>query len=385
MKKLLVITMLVFVFCDSMMSQKLILWDMNSLEKINYKIEYKNVKKKIIKSADIYLKHKSVSVTDREKSFAPDIHHYESIGRYHWPDPENPNGPWIRKDGVVNPDCNKYDKALMIKMRQRVEYLALAYYMTLDDKYYDAATEHIRVWFVNNETRMYPMMEYGQIVPGRNGNKGHDSGLIEMYTVIHPVLESVRLLNNIKKIDNYTYEGLQKWCKAFVVWCDTSSLGRKEKAAQNNHGIALDVTMLNMALFANYKECVDKICKDFLDERLKKQISSDGSMPKEAVRATSYNYHIYNLTHIIDYCIIMESLNKHFYRKNRKIIDRAIDYLLRYVGKQEYWPYKEISNWSKHENELLFQICRLNRLEGASKYKKYQEKSFENLERIINS
>lgn len=39
-------------------AQKLILWDMNSIKNINYKIEYKNVKQKIINKADTYLKQK---------------------------------------------------------------------------------------------------------------------------------------------------------------------------------------------------------------------------------------------------------------------------------------------------------------------------------------
>lgn len=318
------------------------------------------------------------------KTFAPDKHHYESVSIYRWPDPENPNGPWIRKDGVVNPNGNKYDKEVMTQMRHRVEYFALAYYLTLDDKYYDAATEQIKIWFVNNETKMYPMMEYGQITPGRDGNKGHDSGLIEMYPVIHPVLESVRLLNNIKKMDNYTYEGLQTWCKDFVVWCDTSSLGRKEKAAPNNHGIALDVTMLNMALFAGYSECIDRINNDFLELRLKRQIAADGCMPKEAERATAYHYHIYNLTHIIDYCLIREASKYRFYKKNRKIIDSAINYLLSFVGHKDNWPYKEIGDWNKLENELLFQANRMHRLKGAKKYRCYQQFNTNVLSKILN-
>ena len=32
------------------------------------------------------------------------IHDFYSEGDYWWPDPENPDGPYIRRDGVSNPD-----------------------------------------------------------------------------------------------------------------------------------------------------------------------------------------------------------------------------------------------------------------------------------------
>ena len=371
-------------FCLVISAQRLVLWDMEAIENIKNNNECYSVKKNIIKKADEYLTQKAVSVTDREKSFAPDKHHYESISIYRWPNPENPNGPWIRKDGIVNPESNNYDRVLIGKMKSRVEYLSIAYYLTLDAKYYDAATEQIRVWFINKDTYMYPVMEYGQITPGHDGNKGHEYGLIEMYAAIHPVLESVRLLNNITKIDDYTYKEFQKWCKDFVMWCETSELGKKEKNAPNNHGIALDVTMLNMALFAGYSECVDRINNEFMESRIKTQIADDGSMPKEAERATAYHYHIYNLTHIIDYCLIRESLNKHYYKENKKYIDSAVDYLLSYVNNRERWPYKEIGDWNKLESELLFQVNRMHRLKGAKKYKRYQQVNTKVLSKIIN-
>jgi len=63
------------------------------------------------RDADAALQQKPVSVMD--KSMVPpsgDKHDYMSVGPYWWPDPKKKDGlPYIRKDGVVNPERHNYD------------------------------------------------------------------------------------------------------------------------------------------------------------------------------------------------------------------------------------------------------------------------------------
>lgn len=355
-------------------------WNVTGLKKKLQKEQYADIKQNITKKANSYIKKEYLSVTDKEKKFAPDKHYYESMGPYWWPDPKNPYGAYIRKDGVRNPEYKEYDKDRMSEMANRIYYTTLAFYLTHDIRYYEYCIRQLQVWFLNEDTRMHPSLEYGQIIPGKNNNRGRDAGLIEM-RVIHTLLESVRLLNDTKRVDSATYKGLQQWCKDFLLWCENSEIGQKEFAATNNHGTSLDVVMLNMAIFANYKECVNRLSKGFAERRLSVQIGENGMMSAELTRTMAFHYSIYNLSHIVDYCLLQESIGNHFYKKNSKVINSAISYLLQYVGHKDLWEYQEISSdWSNLERNLLMQIYKLRRVKGAKKFY-----DFKSLDLEINS
>lgn len=360
-------------------------WNVKGLKKFIQTAQYEDIRQNIIKKANSYIKKEYLSVTDKAKKFAPDKHYYESMGPYWWPDPNNPNGAYIRKDGERNPEYKEYDKDRMSEMANRVYYTTLAFYLTRDVRYYDYCTSQLQVWFLNEETKMHPSLEYGQIIPGKNNNHGRDAGLIEM-RIMHTIIESVRLLNDTKRMDAVTYKGLQQWCKDFLLWCENSEIGKKEFAATNNHGSSLDVVMLNMAIFANYKECVNRLSKGFEERRLNVQVSENGKMPSELTRTMAYHYSIYNLSHIVDYCLLQESLGNHFYKKNRKVINSAVSYLLQYVGHKELWEYQEISSdWSKLEQNLLMQIYKLRRVKGSKRFYDFKslDLEFNSLEMLL--
>src|SRR5437867_8489598 len=72
------------------------------------------------------------SVTAKQPT-APggDKHDYMSLSPYWWPDPNKPDGvPYMRKDGLVNPERAKYDLDPLDKLTKAVDSLSIAYYMT---------------------------------------------------------------------------------------------------------------------------------------------------------------------------------------------------------------------------------------------------------------
>src|SRR5690242_5806757 len=83
------------------------------------------------KRADDELKTEPLTIVNKPQ--APpsgDKHDYVSMAPYFWPDPSKPDGlPFIRRDGRVNPERNKYDRPLLGKMSQAVGTLGLAYYL----------------------------------------------------------------------------------------------------------------------------------------------------------------------------------------------------------------------------------------------------------------
>ena len=80
---------------------------------------------RVIKAAESYLNEKPVTVTaSQSPRSAGGVHDFFSEGDYWWPDPKNPNGPYVQRDGMTNPDnFVEHRKALM---RLSVEVPALA-------------------------------------------------------------------------------------------------------------------------------------------------------------------------------------------------------------------------------------------------------------------
>ena len=98
-------------------------------------------------------------------------HDYYSLGIYWWPDSSKEDGlPYIRKDGIRNPEYGDYDGPSIRAMANATFPLALAWFYTSDKVYATKAMELLATWFLNPETRMNP-------APGvRTGHSGHYPG-----------------------------------------------------------------------------------------------------------------------------------------------------------------------------------------------------------------
>ncbi|HXT30743.1 MAG TPA: alginate lyase family protein, partial [Vicinamibacterales bacterium] len=70
---------------------------------------------RVLTAADKYLKDAPLTVTaSHSPRSAGGQHDYFSEGDYWWPDPANPDGPYIQKDGLSNPaNFNDHRRALM--------------------------------------------------------------------------------------------------------------------------------------------------------------------------------------------------------------------------------------------------------------------------------
>ena len=62
-------------------------------------------RKRVLSAAERYLGEAPITVTasSSERS-AGGTHDFFSEGDYWWPDPKNPGGPYIQRDGLSNPD-----------------------------------------------------------------------------------------------------------------------------------------------------------------------------------------------------------------------------------------------------------------------------------------
>mgnify|MGYP003693640381 CR=1 FL=1 len=97
-----------------------------------------------------YLSEQPITITaSHSPRSAGGLHDYFSEGDYWWPDPQNPGGPYIQRDGMSNPDnFNDHRRALM-RFSMQVLALAAAWLITRDDRYAKHAATHLRAWFID--------------------------------------------------------------------------------------------------------------------------------------------------------------------------------------------------------------------------------------------
>src|SRR3954470_15491906 len=91
---------------------------------------------RVLKAAKGYLTEAPVTVTAASSPrSAGGKHDFFSEGDYWWPDPANPDGPYIQKDGLTNPDNFVEHRRAMVRLSLIVPAMAAAYKLTRDGKY----------------------------------------------------------------------------------------------------------------------------------------------------------------------------------------------------------------------------------------------------------
>src|SRR5215469_16980528 len=72
---------------------------------------------RVLQGAAKYLKEAPVTVTaSSSPRSAGGKHDYFSEGDYWWPDPNNPDGPYIQRDGMSNPDNFNDHRLALIRL-----------------------------------------------------------------------------------------------------------------------------------------------------------------------------------------------------------------------------------------------------------------------------
>ncbi|MDQ0839280.1 hypothetical protein QFZ54_003064 [Sphingomonas faeni] len=312
--------------------------------------------RQLLKQADAALLRRPGAVTDKT-TLPPsgDRHDYLSIAPYWWPDPTNPQGPYVRRDGVINParDTNSYDRTAIGLLSGDVRVLALAYYYSDDIRYAKKAALLIRTWFLDPATAMNPNANFAQAVRGRED--GRAEGVLDT-SAFQSVVDAVGLLAPSKAITTDEQKALERWFGRYVDWMLTSPNGRAEQAAKNNHGIWFDSQITQYALFARRPDVARKVVDQFAARRISAQMDVDGRLPAETARTRSFHYSIYALTPAYDVAEMAACLGKDLWGykdAEGRGLRKATDYLASYRGQLEKWPYKEIRLEPKELDGLL--------------------------------
>jgi hypothetical protein len=255
----------------------------------------------------------------------------------------------MRKDGVRNPEINKItDRTYLGNLENATRALSLAWFITGDEKYANKSAELLKTWFLDENTRMNPHLEYGQAVPGINTGRG--IGLIETVALTN-IADAAILLQGSKSWTEADHSSLQKWYAQFLNWMLTSKNGRDEHAAKNNHGTWYYVQVIDFSLFTGDNEKAKQLAEES-KKRLDSQLTKEGMQPLELERTNGLGYSTMNLRGWFTAATLAERIgvNLWTYRTSKSAdLRTAFNWLLPYALGEKKWEYQQISRYNKIE------------------------------------
>ena len=296
----------------------------------------------IVEEADAALEQPIANVVD-EGALPPsgDPHDYFSYSTYWWPDPGDPDGPYIWRDGEVNPDRYTSDVSRIEAMADTVTSLVPAWYFTGDVRYAESAAKRLRAWFLDPATRMNPNMRFGQKRRGHNYNS--HSGIIEALRM-RWVVDCAILLESYPGWTEEDANGLRNWFGEFSTWLVESPEGREEAMQPNNHGTWYKYEVVLFSLFGG-KPDLARTHLEQMPALIFGQVFMDGRQPQELIRTRTLSYSIYNARALVG----VGRLGRHldfdlfaFRSTEGRSIRLAIDYLTPFILGEKEWPAMQI-------------------------------------------
>jgi len=343
---------------------------------------------RILKAANQYLSESPITITaSHSPRSAGGIHDYFSEGDYWWPDPQNPGGPYIQRDGMTNPDNFVEHRRALMRLSVQVPALVAAWKLTRDKRYAEHAAAHLRAWFIDPATRMNPMLQFAQAIHGRFTGRG--TGIIDTIHLVE-VARAVEVMEDSGALPAREQEAIKQWFAAYLRWMTTNKNGINERDAKNNHGTCW---VMQVAAFAHLTG--DQKLLDYCRERFKivivpNQIAADGSFPEELRRTKPYGYSLFNLEAMATVCQILSTPKDNlftFETADGRGFRKAMEYMAPFIRDKKAWPLKADvmydDQWPMRQSSLLFAGLALNRSDYLELWKKLPPDS--NVEEVIRN
>ena len=330
---------------------------------------------RVLAAATRYLKEAPVTVTaSSSPRSAGGRHDFFSEADYWWPDPENPKGPYIQRDGMTNPGNFVEHRRAMVRLSLQVPALAAAWKLTRDDRFAAHAARHLRAWFVDEQTRMNPNLLYSQAIQGRMTGRG--VGIIDTVHLVE-VARAISVLADSRVWSAADQSAVREWFSQYLTWMTTHQYGIDEREARNNHGTCW---VMQVAAFARYtgRDDLTRFCRDrYKTVLLPNQVAADGSFPEELRRTKPYGYSLFNLDAMTTVCQIVSTAADDLWRydlPDGRGIRKAVAFLFPYIRNKQAWPYKPDvmyhDEWPMRHPSLLFAGLALNEAAYLDLWKK---------------
>jgi hypothetical protein len=296
---------------------------------------------RILRAAQQYLPLPPVTITAFSSPQSPGgPHDFFSQADYFWPDPKNPDGPYINRDGQSNPANFVEHRKAMVSLSIRMPALTAAWLLTNDFHYAKRAGDHLRAWFVTPATRMNPNLEFAQGV--HRVSKGRSYGIIDTLHLVEVARAASFLGPEAFSADDS--QSVKQWFREYLDWLKSSPNGQKERAALNNHATCWALQASEFARLIADEGTRDEIRQWFKGTLLPYQLGEDGSFPKELERTKPYSYSIFNFDVMAG---LAQSLKGDgvdlttFALPDGRGLCKAAGFLYPYLKDKSAWPYKK--------------------------------------------
>jgi hypothetical protein len=315
---------------------------------------------RILKAATAALDQEPLSITRFSAKLSDGgLHDFYSNGDYWWPNPNTSNGlPYIQRDGQTNPQNFVAHRQELRQLSDAVSALGAAYKITGDDRYAKKAAGLLRVFFLDEKTRMNPSLQFAQAVPGVSPGRG--TGIIDTLHLIE-VPKAIEAMAKSPAFPPEELDGLKKWFADYVTWMRKSKNGNDEANAGNNHAVAYWLQVAVFAEFTADQANLDECRHRFTEVFVPKQMTNDGSFPAELRRTKPYGYSTFQLDNMVTLCQVLSTPEHdlwNFTLPDGRNIHQAVEFMYPYWADKSKWPHKPDvmawDGWPARQPSLLF-------------------------------
>ncbi|MDA9774508.1 alginate lyase family protein, partial [Saprospiraceae bacterium] len=295
-----------------------------------------SVEAKIVSEANRYLLQSPVPITSFTcKRSVGGIHDFYSEGDYWWENPEDPNGPYIRRDGKSNPNNFVEHRKAMRNLNKWVSTLVAAYEMTNNEKYAVHALKHLEAFFINKNTLMNPNLLFAQAIKGKATGRG--IGIIDTIHLIE-VAKAIEKLAASNFLKGEKLLGLKDWFEQYAVWMNSHPYGLKEKDHGNNHSTWWTAQLAAFSHLAQREDLMEVARANF-KKLISSQMDEDGSFIDEITRTKPYIYMLFNLEGYSTLCQIASTEEEDLWNyegKNGGVL-KAWNFMLPFIKDKSKW------------------------------------------------
>jgi len=275
-------------------------------------------------------------------------HDFFSEGDYWWPDSLHPNGPYIQRDGLTNPQNFTAHRLAMIRFSKAVGNLTSAYILTKNTKYSNAAMGHLKAWLLDTATLMNPSLLYGQAITRKVSGRG--IGIIDMIQMVE-VAQSVSVLEKSGLINNKDIIEIKNWFTQYLKWVTTHPYGIDEREAKNNHGTCWVMQVAVFAKLVGDRSLLQYCSKRYKEVLLPGQMAENGSFPLELKRTKPYGYSLFNVDAMATLAHVLSTPKENlfdFVGTGNVSIRKGIEFMFPFIANKASWPYaKDVMYWDE--------------------------------------
>jgi alginate lyase len=343
---------------------------------------------RVLAAAQRYLKEPPITITASTSERSPGgKHDYFSEADYFWPDPKNPHGPYLPRDGFSNPNNFLDHRRFLLRFSVQAPALAAAWRISAENAYAEHTAQHLRAWFIDKSTRINPNLQYAQAI--RGSTTGARYGIIDTIHLVEVVRAAEAIVESRALSIDELHE-IKGWFADYLQWMTTATYGIEEMESTNNHATCWVMQVASFAQFTGNNQLTDYARRRFQGVLVPDQMKSDGSFPLEMSRTKPYGYSLFNLDAMSTICQILSLASDNlwaFHLNDGRGVAKAIAFMEPYIRNKKSWPLPPdvmyANDWPMRHCSLLFAGLALDRPDYLQLWKTLPADS--NVEEVIRN